>query len=183
MVFAVEGNRGWEIMDGLDRTMSDWLGEEPTRRMRDSAKVVQSVSFAPMHQKTYTYSNEREMRGSLMIKDKYVVVIETISNRELVHRRLKRELFALLPCAIQYLHSPLQKPTFSPACLLHFMMFYFLFKVLHLHLLVCITQAVAQQIFFSRQQQGFLIGGGLFDSPATYKRSQSTSLDNQICRY
>jgi NAD(P)-dependent dehydrogenase (short-subunit alcohol dehydrogenase family) len=40
---AVEGNRGWEIMDGLDRTMSDWLGEEPTARMWQHLETIKSV--------------------------------------------------------------------------------------------------------------------------------------------
>ncbi len=40
----MEGNRGWEIMDGLERTMPDWLGEAPTARMRQHAETVGSVS-------------------------------------------------------------------------------------------------------------------------------------------
>ena len=42
---VVEGNRGWEIMDGLDRTMADWLGEEPTARLRQHASTIGSVSY------------------------------------------------------------------------------------------------------------------------------------------
>jgi len=36
----VEGAQGWEIEDGLWRTMPDWLGEEPTRRLREGSKLV-----------------------------------------------------------------------------------------------------------------------------------------------
>ncbi|KAK5174033.1 uncharacterized protein LTR77_001113 [Saxophila tyrrhenica] len=36
----VEGGRGWEIMDGLDRTMPAWLGEEPTKRLRQHLETV-----------------------------------------------------------------------------------------------------------------------------------------------
>lgn len=40
----VEGGRGWEITDGLERTMPQWLGEEPTARLREHLAHVQSVS-------------------------------------------------------------------------------------------------------------------------------------------
>ncbi len=40
---VVEGGRGWEIMDGLDRTMPGWLGEEPTQRLREHLKTVAQV--------------------------------------------------------------------------------------------------------------------------------------------
>ncbi len=50
---AVEGNIGWEIMDGLDRTMSDWLGEEPTTRMRQHLETIKSVCLAT----TYSVEN------------------------------------------------------------------------------------------------------------------------------
>ena len=44
MDIVVEGNRGWEIMDGLNRTMSQWLGEEPTARLQQHAATIGSVS-------------------------------------------------------------------------------------------------------------------------------------------
>jgi hypothetical protein len=31
-------------MDGLDRTMPAWLGEEPTKRLREHLKTVDQVS-------------------------------------------------------------------------------------------------------------------------------------------
>jgi hypothetical protein len=36
----VEGGQGWEIEDGLNKTMPQWLGEDPTRRLRESLAVV-----------------------------------------------------------------------------------------------------------------------------------------------
>jgi len=36
----VEQAQGWEIEDGLWRTMPDWLGEEPTRRLREGLAIV-----------------------------------------------------------------------------------------------------------------------------------------------
>jgi len=36
----VEQAQGWEIEDGLWRTMPDWLGEEPTARLRASLAIV-----------------------------------------------------------------------------------------------------------------------------------------------
>lgn len=36
----VEGGRNWEIEEGLDRTMPQWLGEEPTRRLKEALAVV-----------------------------------------------------------------------------------------------------------------------------------------------
>lgn len=42
---AVEGGRGWEIMDGREATMPVWLGEEPTQRLREHLKHVESVSL------------------------------------------------------------------------------------------------------------------------------------------
>ena len=42
---VVEGGRGWEIMDGLDRTMPAWLGDEPTRRLREHLDHVKQVSM------------------------------------------------------------------------------------------------------------------------------------------
>ncbi|KAK3724789.1 hypothetical protein LTR37_000837 [Vermiconidia calcicola] len=41
----VEGGRGWEIMDGLDRTMPAWLGDEPTKRIREHLEHIKSVSI------------------------------------------------------------------------------------------------------------------------------------------
>jgi len=31
----VEGGRGWEFLEGMDASMDAWLGEEPTRRIRE----------------------------------------------------------------------------------------------------------------------------------------------------
>lgn len=42
----VEGGRGWEFEEGLDKMMPQWLGEEPTQRLREALKVVGSVSLA-----------------------------------------------------------------------------------------------------------------------------------------
>jgi hypothetical protein len=36
----VEGGQGWEIEDGLSNTMPLWLGEEPTRRLREGLALV-----------------------------------------------------------------------------------------------------------------------------------------------
>ena len=36
----VEGGQGWEIEDGLFNTMPLWLGEEPTRRLREGLALV-----------------------------------------------------------------------------------------------------------------------------------------------
>lgn len=36
----VEQAQGWEIEDGLWRTMPDWLGEEPTARLKASLAIV-----------------------------------------------------------------------------------------------------------------------------------------------
>jgi hypothetical protein len=36
----VEGGQGWEIEDGLWNTMPLWLGEEPTRRLREGLALV-----------------------------------------------------------------------------------------------------------------------------------------------
>ena len=40
---TVEGGRGWEIMDGLDRTMPAWLGDEPAKRIREHLEHIKSV--------------------------------------------------------------------------------------------------------------------------------------------
>jgi hypothetical protein len=39
-MLAVEGGRGWEVETGIDETMPVWLGEEPTRRLREHLKTV-----------------------------------------------------------------------------------------------------------------------------------------------
>ena len=36
----VEGSQGWEIEDGLWNTMPMWLGQEPTRRLREGLALV-----------------------------------------------------------------------------------------------------------------------------------------------
>lgn len=36
----VEGGKGWEIEEGLDRTMPQWVGEEPARRIKEVLAVV-----------------------------------------------------------------------------------------------------------------------------------------------
>jgi hypothetical protein len=36
----VEGGQGWEIEDGLRSTMPQWVGEEPTRRLREGLALV-----------------------------------------------------------------------------------------------------------------------------------------------
>jgi len=36
----VEGGKGWEFEDGLRKTMSQWLGEEPTKMLRENMKAV-----------------------------------------------------------------------------------------------------------------------------------------------
>jgi len=42
----VEGGDGWEFEDSFYRTQPQWLGEEPTRRMRANAEAVNKVCFA-----------------------------------------------------------------------------------------------------------------------------------------
>ena len=39
----VEGGKGWEFEDGLWKTMPSWLGEEPTRMLRDNMKAMGKV--------------------------------------------------------------------------------------------------------------------------------------------
>jgi NAD(P)-dependent dehydrogenase (short-subunit alcohol dehydrogenase family) len=36
----VEGGKNWEIEEGLDRTMPQWVGEEPARRIKEALAVV-----------------------------------------------------------------------------------------------------------------------------------------------
>ncbi|KAH7065464.1 hypothetical protein B0J12DRAFT_37033 [Macrophomina phaseolina] len=38
----VEGGRGWEIEEGLKRTMGEWLGEEPVRRIEEDRRFVEA---------------------------------------------------------------------------------------------------------------------------------------------
>ena len=45
----IEGARGWEIEEGIDRTMPQWLGEEPTARLREGLKLVGTVCFAQVY--------------------------------------------------------------------------------------------------------------------------------------
>jgi hypothetical protein len=42
----VEGGRNWEIEEGIVRTMPEWLGEGPTRRLWEGLGVVGKVSFS-----------------------------------------------------------------------------------------------------------------------------------------
>ncbi|GME36402.1 putative 3-hydroxyacyl- protein [Neofusicoccum parvum] len=42
----VEGARGWEIEEGLKATMPQWLGEEPTARIEEDARVVAAGMWA-----------------------------------------------------------------------------------------------------------------------------------------
>lgn len=37
----VEGGRGWEIEEGLKRTMGEWLGEEPTARIEEDREAME----------------------------------------------------------------------------------------------------------------------------------------------
>lgn len=36
----VEGGRGWEFLEGMDASMDTWLGEEPTKRLREALAHV-----------------------------------------------------------------------------------------------------------------------------------------------
>lgn len=38
----VEGGRGWEIEEGLKRTMREWLGSEPVERIEEDKRVVEA---------------------------------------------------------------------------------------------------------------------------------------------
>lgn len=38
----VEGDKFWEIEDNLERTMPNWLGDEPTDRIRSWLKLLAS---------------------------------------------------------------------------------------------------------------------------------------------
>lgn len=44
----IEGGDGWEFEDSLYEYQSQWLGEEPTRRMRTNAEAVNRVR-EPVH--------------------------------------------------------------------------------------------------------------------------------------
>ena len=37
----VEGGRGWEFEEGLEKTMPLWLGKEPVERMEEDKKIMQ----------------------------------------------------------------------------------------------------------------------------------------------
>ena len=39
----IEGGEGWEFEDSFYRTQPQWLGEEPTRRMRANTEAVNKV--------------------------------------------------------------------------------------------------------------------------------------------
>lgn len=41
----IEGGDGWEFEDSLYQTQPQWLGEEPTRRMRTNTEAVNKVSI------------------------------------------------------------------------------------------------------------------------------------------
>lgn len=45
----VEGGDGWEFEDSFYRLQPQWLGEEPTRRMRTNSEAVQKVSSLIFH--------------------------------------------------------------------------------------------------------------------------------------
>lgn len=45
--FYIEGGDAWEVEDGFYNAQPQWLGEEPTRRMRVNAEAVQKVSPFP----------------------------------------------------------------------------------------------------------------------------------------
>jgi hypothetical protein len=40
----VAGAEGWEVEDGIVKTMPQWLGEEPTRKLWEALKFVATVS-------------------------------------------------------------------------------------------------------------------------------------------
>jgi NAD(P)-dependent dehydrogenase (short-subunit alcohol dehydrogenase family) len=41
------GARAWDFEDGLDRTISQWLGEMPSQLLEESSDVIQRVSWRP----------------------------------------------------------------------------------------------------------------------------------------
>ena len=59
----MEGGRGWEIMDGLEKTMDVWLGEEPTKRLREHLEHVKQVRGLDGVLSTTTNSSLRETLG------------------------------------------------------------------------------------------------------------------------
>lgn len=67
----------FQIMDGLDRTMADWLGEEPTARMRANMDVVKSVRFLVATFRKQAHKLHRAMRGSSTTSTRCRVLIQT----------------------------------------------------------------------------------------------------------
>lgn len=45
----IEGGDGWEFEDSFYELQPQWLGEEPTRRMRMNAEAVNRVSESEYH--------------------------------------------------------------------------------------------------------------------------------------
>jgi hypothetical protein len=41
----VEGGKSWELEDGIVKTMPQWLGEGPTKRLWEGLDFVSTVSF------------------------------------------------------------------------------------------------------------------------------------------
>jgi hypothetical protein len=66
-------------MDGLDRTMADWLGEEPTSRMRQAMETIKLVRCVRNAQPKRVNIVARVMDGNLTIQSRRVV-------SELAHR-------------------------------------------------------------------------------------------------
>lgn len=48
----IEGGRSWEFEDGLIREMPNWLGEEPTRMLRENVAYIKSLGGIRGDQKT-----------------------------------------------------------------------------------------------------------------------------------
>ena len=60
-------------MDGLDRTMADWLGEEPTSRMRQAMDTIKLVRSLRNVQRKRADVFARVMGGNSTIQNKYAV--------------------------------------------------------------------------------------------------------------
>lgn len=45
----VEGNRGWEIEENIDRLEPQWLGEEQSRELNRGQALMGDVSIAPLN--------------------------------------------------------------------------------------------------------------------------------------
>ena len=57
-------------MDGLDRTMAQWLGEEPTSRMRQAMETIKLVRLVGNKQRECAYVDVRAMGGNLTIQSR-----------------------------------------------------------------------------------------------------------------